>query len=139
MMKRFPLIEAAGGLVKHHNGKILFIYRNKKWDLPKGRIEKKEMLIDGAVREVMEETGVRDLIVKKKTLPILFIFFRETVIINSKKPTGILMTTSYDGILAPQLDEGIALAAWKKKKEIPQLMQNAYENIKLLLKEIELY
>ena len=49
------------------------------------------------------------------------------------------MTTSYDGILAPQLDEGIALAAWKKKKEIPQLMQNAYENIKLLLKEIELY
>jgi hypothetical protein len=37
------------------------------------------------------------------------------------------------------LDEGIALAAWKKKKEIPQLMQNAYENIKLLLKEIELY
>ena len=77
MMKRFPLIEAAGGLVKHHNGKILFIYRNKKWDLPKGRIEKKEMLIDGAVREVMEETGVRDLIVKKKPYPYFSYFFEK--------------------------------------------------------------
>ncbi|MBT3443916.1 MAG: NUDIX domain-containing protein [Flavobacteriaceae bacterium] len=138
MMKRFPLIEAAGGLVKHHNGKILFIYRNKKWDLPKGRIEKKEMLIDGAVREVMEETGVKDLIVKKNLTHTFHIFSRNGHY-KLKKTYWYLMTTSYDGILAPQLDEGIALAAWKKKKEIPQLMQNAYENIKLLLKEIELY
>ena len=65
LLKIFSLVEAAGGLVEHLSGKFLFIYRNEKWDLPKGRVEKKEILIDGAVREVMEETGVKDLIVKK--------------------------------------------------------------------------
>jgi hypothetical protein len=34
------LIEAAGGLVKNENKDFLFIYRNDKWDLPKGKIEK---------------------------------------------------------------------------------------------------
>ena len=77
MLKIFSLVEAAGGLVEHQSGKVLFIFRNDKWDLPKGRVEKKEILIDGAVREVMEETGVKDLIVKRiSTTP--FIFFRGT-------------------------------------------------------------
>ena len=48
------------------------------------------------------------------------------------------MTTSYDGILEPQLDEGIARAEWKTKEEVPHLMENAYQNIKLLMEEIEL-
>ena len=36
----FPLVEASGGLVEHKNGQFLFIYRNDKWDLPKGKVEK---------------------------------------------------------------------------------------------------
>jgi hypothetical protein len=48
------------------------------------------------------------------------------------------MTTSYDGIMEPQLDEGIAKAEWKTKEEIPDLMENAYHNIKMLLEEVEL-
>ena len=55
MLKIFSLVEAAGGLVEHQSGKVLFIFRNDKWDLPKGRVEKKEILIDGAVREVMRK------------------------------------------------------------------------------------
>ena len=39
-------MEAAGGLVKHANGSYLFIYRNDKWDLPKGKIEKNEVIIE---------------------------------------------------------------------------------------------
>ena len=45
------------------------------------------------------------------------------------------MTTSYNGLLEPQFDEGISLAEWKTKEEIPNLMNNAFENIKLLLEE----
>ncbi len=138
MTKRFPVIEAAGGLVQHQNGKILFIYRNKKWDLPKGKIEKKEMLIDGAVREVMEETGVKDLIVKKNLNHTLHLFSRNGNY-KLKKTYWYLMTTTYEGFLEPQLDEGIAFTEWKTIDEVPDLMQNAYENIKLLLKEIDLY
>ena len=64
--KKFPIVEAAGGLVKRTDNKFLFIYRNNKWDLPKGGVEKKELIIDAAKREVKEETGVGDIIVQKK-------------------------------------------------------------------------
>ena len=137
MKKHFPLVLAAGGLVQHQNGKILFIFRNKKWDLPKGRIHKNEMLIDGAIREVMEETGVMDLIVKKN-LPNTFHVFSRNGSYKLKKTVWYLMTTSYDGVLHPQLEEDIELAVWKSKKDIPKLMKNAYENIKLLFEETTL-
>jgi ADP-ribose pyrophosphatase YjhB (NUDIX family) len=138
LLKHFPLIEAGGGVVQHQNGKILFIYRNNKWDLPKGRIEKKEMLLDGALREVMEETGVKDLIVKKKLSDTYHIFSRNGKY-KLKKTYWYLMHTSYEGVLEPQLDEGIQMATWKNKEEISELMENAYENIKLILSEIGLY
>ena len=35
--KKFPEIIAAGGKVFNSKSEILFIYRNKKWDLPKGK------------------------------------------------------------------------------------------------------
>ena len=58
---KLMLIKAAGGLVKNVNGDFLFIYRNKKWDLPKGKVEKGEKLKITAVREVEEECGVKIL------------------------------------------------------------------------------
>lgn len=137
MLKFFSLVEAAGGLVEHQNGKVLFIYRNNKWDLPKGKIEKKEIFIDGAVREVMEETGVKDLIVKKN-LNQTFHIFSKNGSYKLKKTYWYLMTTSYDGVLEPQLEEGIIMAKWKTKEEIPYLMQNAYKNIKFLFEEIDM-
>ena len=137
LLKIFSLVEAAGGLVEHQSGKFLFIYRNDKWDLPKGRVEEKEILIDGAVREVMEETGVKDLIVKKNLNHTYHLFSRNGKY-KLKKTYWYLMTTSYDGILQPQFDEGIVKAEWKTKEEIPHLMENAYNNIKMVLDEVDL-
>ena len=39
---KLPLVVAAGGFVTNKKGKVLFIYRNDKWDLPKGKVDKKE-------------------------------------------------------------------------------------------------
>jgi len=133
--KHFPETEAAGGLVEHHDGKILFIYRNDQWDLPKGKIEKKELIIDCALREVIEETGVKDLIVKKP-LPTTFHLFKRNGSYKLKKTYWYLMMTSFKGKLIPQVEEGINQAIWKSKEAIPELMENAYENIKILVKEI---
>ena len=136
LLKTFSLVEAAGGLVEHTNGKVLFIYRNNKWDLPKGKIEKKEILINGALREVMEETGAKDLIVKKSLNHTYHLFSRNGKY-KLKKTYWYLMTTSYEGLLEPQLEEGIAKAEWKTKEEVPVLMENAYENIKLIFEEMD--
>lgn len=134
-LKRFPLVEAAGGLVKHADGRILMIFRNGKWDLPKGRKEKKEVLIDAAVREVMEETAVADLIVTKP-LPITYHLFSRNGRYRLKKTYWYLMKTSYTGSLVPQTDEGIELAVWKSPSEIPDLLGKAYENIKIHFEQI---
>ena len=56
----FKIIEAAGGFIHNADG-ALFMYRNNKWDLPKGKIDKGETPKKGAVRECEEECGVSKL------------------------------------------------------------------------------
>ena len=133
--KLFPIVEAAGGLVVNELNQFLFIYRNKKWDLPKGRMRKNEPIIDAAVREVEEETSVKDLIVKKP-LPITYHIFKRNTKYKLKKTYWYLMKTSYSGKLVPQLTEGIERAVWKDKDEIQSVMKNVYKNIEVLIKEI---
>ena len=59
VIKSITMIEAAGGVVENAQGEYLFIYRNHKWDLPKGKLEKGEKKKIGAVREVEEECGIK--------------------------------------------------------------------------------
>ena len=99
------------------------------------KIEKKEILIDGAVREVMEETGVKDLIVKKN-LNHTFHLFSRNGSYKLKKTYWYLMTTSYEGILEPQLDEGISMVEWKTKGEVPDLMEMLTKTSDYFLKKL---
>lgn len=129
--KKVPLVVAAGGLVKNKQKDTLFIYRNDKWDLPKGKVDKGEAIEHAAIREVEEETGVKDLEIDtllKKTYHI----FRRNGSYKLKETYWYLMHTSYKGKLVPQTDENIALAQWRPTSHIPELLNNSYENIKAL-------
>src|SRR5690606_3994969 len=68
--------KAGGGLVENEKGQVLFIYRNGKWDLPKGGIEKNETIEETAMREVEEETGCKDLHINKRLEKTFHIFKR---------------------------------------------------------------
>ena len=135
-LKYFPVVEAAGGLVEHTDGRYLFIYRNDKWDLPKGKIEKNEVIIDAAIREVTEETGVRDLMVTKP-LDTTYHVFNAKGKFKLKKTYWFLMKSNYNAPLVPQEEENIQAAVWRSKTDFSLLMENAYENIKILLEEIK--
>ncbi|MFS4457261.1 NUDIX hydrolase [Maribacter sp. 2304DJ31-5] len=135
ILKKFtqeiPLVVAAGGVVTNAEGKVLFIYRNDKWDLPKGKLDKGESIEDCAIREVMEETGVKDLRIEN--------FLRTTyhVIVNSdiytlKQVHWYAMKTEFEGKLKPEKKEGIVKARWKGPKKIQKALQNSYANIKIL-------
>lgn len=52
---------AAGCVVRNREGACLWIERNGKWDLAKGKVEPDEKIEDAAVREVEEETGIGQL------------------------------------------------------------------------------
>ena len=131
LQKHFPEVEAAGGMVKNDNNQYLLIYRNGKWDLPKGHLEKKEMIVDGAVREVSEETGVLNLI-SKSILPTTYHIYKKNSQYRLKKTYWFLMTSSYEGKLEPQANENIEKAIWKNKTEIKNLMEKMYPNVRLL-------
>lgn len=131
LKEKIPVNKAGGGLVKNKNGEILFIFRNGKWDLPKGGIEKNETIDETAIREVEEETGCKNLEIKKKLQKTYHIFKRNGDY-KLKITHWFEMYTEYDGPLEGQIEEGIEKVAWLKPEEIPEALENSYENIKLL-------
>ena len=133
--KKFPVVEAAGGLVQRTDNKLLFIFRNNKWDLPKGGVEKKELIIEAAQREVTEETGVSDLIVQKQ-LSETFHIFKKGKRYRLKKTYWYKMSTSYMGKTEPQTEEGIHKTKWVSKEKIDEILNDAFENIRIIVLEV---
>ena len=133
--KKFPIVEAAGGLVKRTDNKFLFIFRNNKWDLPKGGVEKKELIIDAAKREVTEETGVADIIVEKKISETYHIF-KKGKRFRLKKTYWFKMSTGYMGKTKPQTEEGIKKTKWVSNKNIEDILNDAFENIRIIVLEV---
>src|SRR5690606_15422047 len=74
-IRYYNYIEAAGGLVKNSENKILFIHRLGKWDLPKGKVEAGETTELAAVREVEEECGINDLKIIRFIIPTYHIYY----------------------------------------------------------------
>lgn len=125
------VIKAAGGLVLNENDEILFIYRGNKWDLPKGRIEKGEQIEETAIREVEEECGIENLIIKKKLLNTYHLFVQKGEH-RLKETHWYLMHSDYKGKLTPQLEEGITSVLFKGEREVKKVLQNTYLNIRLV-------
>ena len=133
--KKFPIVEAAGGLVRRTDNKLLFIFRNNKWDLPKGGVEKNELIIDAAKREVTEETGVSDIIIKNKIAETYHIF-KKGKRFRLKKTYWFKMSTTYMGKTNPQTEEGIEKTKWVSYKNIEDILNDAFENIRIIVLEV---
>ena len=132
-----PNSKAGGGLVYNKAGDVLFIFRNGKWDLPKGGIEKGEEIEDTAIREVEEETGVTNLKITHKLQKTYHVFKRGGKY-KLKVTHWYEMRTDFNGTPKPQANEGIEKVAWLGPAEIKEALKNSYENIKLLFQEEEL-
>jgi ADP-ribose pyrophosphatase YjhB (NUDIX family) len=131
-LKLLPVVYAGGGKVVNDAGEVLFIYRNDKWDLPKGKTEKNESIQQTAMREVEEETGVKDLTVTE-TLPITYHIFKRNGKHKIKVTYWFEMKTSYNGKLLPQEKEGITKVKWLDEKSAERALENSYANIRILM------
>ena len=135
--KSFVKIKAAGGLV-FRDKEMLFIHRNNRWDLPKGKVEKNETSKNAAVREVMEECGlINKPQIKSKLLNTYHVY-----LLNGKsylkKTTWFLM--NYDGFekLKAQKEEGITSACWVSAGGLPIKLKKSYPSIAEVLKYVTL-
>mgnify|MGYP003585559500 CR=1 FL=1 len=133
----FRVIEAAGGIVFNKENKVLFIHRLSKWDLPKGKIEKGESLEQAALREVEEETGLKELILEK--------FVNSTFHLYTERNGEKILKTTYwfrmtyvgDETPVPQVEEGITEVSWKNGQEIHDVVcPKTFQNIRLILNEV---
>ena len=131
LKEKIPVEKAGGGVVKNKKGEVLFIFRNGKWDLPKGGMNKGEEITDTATREVEEETGVNGLQITEKLIKTYHIFYRRGKY-RLKITQWFEMQTDFKGIPVGQLEEGIEKVAWMNPEQIKEALENSYENIKLL-------
>ena len=133
---KISVCKAGGGLVYNKKGDVLFIFRNGKWDLPKGGVEKGEEIEATAMREVEEETGVNQLIITQKLQKTYHIFKR-----NGKYKLKVThwfeMQSAFEGTPDGQVEEGIEKVAWLNPEQIKEALKNSYENIKLLFEKEE--
>ena len=132
----FICIQAAGGVVTRKN-KLMFIFRNGKWDLPKGKIDQGETAREAALREVEEECGISGHTIVKRLPPTYHMYispykksigewvFKETFWFEMKY-TGLEIGT-------PQQEEGITQIKWFSKKQLGEVWANTYENLKSVI------
>jgi 8-oxo-dGTP pyrophosphatase MutT (NUDIX family) len=105
---------SAGGVVfRMADGRPMFLlirdsYRN--WGFPKGHLEKDEPPADAAVREVQEETGLTQLMLRGEVEVIDWYFrFRGRLV---HKYCHFFLIESPGGETVPQRDEGITACRW---------------------------
>ena len=128
----FQLIEAAGGLVVNKKEELLMIYRLKKWDLPKGKIEKGETPQEAAIREVEEECGIDELELQKELVSTYHVYPHKDSLVL-KRTYWFEMRYSKNEILVPQTEEEIEKAEWVSKEEIQRYKKDSYTSLKSLL------
>ena len=125
-------IIAAGGIVKNEEGAILMIFRRGKWDLPKGKLDKGETMKECAIREVREETGLKDVVLGERLLRTWHIYtgYGNHVL---KQTTWYNMDCPKNQKLVPQTEEDIEKIAWYKKEEWPTVLENTFRSIEDVL------
>lgn len=134
--KLFRIIEAAGGLVLKPEGEMLFIRRLGKWDLPKGKMEKGESREESAVREIEEETGLRDVELVEFINTTYHIYIERNGEKILKCTHWFEMNFNGEDTSKPQIEEGITEVAWKNTTQIEdEVFPSTFKNIKLIVKE----
>ena len=127
----YSLVEAAGGVVYNNKDQVIMIFRNGKWDLPKGKLEINENRKECAIREVEEECGVNDLRIVNRMLSTYHTYELNGQAIL-KRVFWFKMHTNYNEELVPQYNEGIIKVEWVNKEDISNRLENTYANIKEL-------
>jgi 8-oxo-dGTP pyrophosphatase MutT (NUDIX family) len=128
-----PII-AAGGIVVNPNKEMLWIFRRGFWDLPKGKLDPNETIEACALREVMEETGVSNLVLGDLIMTTTHLYHDMYLNTEVEKTTYWYKLTTdqlQDGI--PQTEEDIEAIAWVKKEDIAPYLAKTYETIKQVM------
>jgi 8-oxo-dGTP pyrophosphatase MutT (NUDIX family) len=132
--KKFTIVLAAGGVVADQHRNILLIHRKGKWDLPKGKLDKKESLEVCAKREVKEETGLKEVRLIESLITTYHVYDESGKHIL-KETHWYLMHADGKQSLHPQTEEQIDEIKWVKPSALKEYLDNSYPLIRDVLSE----
>lgn len=128
LLQEYQYIRAAGGIVHNSEGQILMIFRRGFWDFPKGKVEKDETTEGAAMREVLEETGIKARITNTKPFSVFHTY-------NTYGPKMLKETVWYEmeaetEQAVPQTEEQISEAVWVEPEQVGKNLENSYASLK---------
>jgi 8-oxo-dGTP pyrophosphatase MutT (NUDIX family) len=126
--KKLVTIVAAGGMVHTSKNEVLLIHRRGKWDLPKGKLDDKEELVDCAYREIKEETGLQQLQYEHPIITTYHTYHEHGKHIL-KESHWFLFSSPGQKEFVPQLEEDIDKCIWVPIKQLPAYMENTHASI----------
>lgn len=126
---RFRKINAGGGLVRNSKGEYLVIFRRDIWDLPKGKQEPGETIEQCALREVSEETGLKELHLSTHICDTFHTYklLGESCI---KRTSWYTMECSGAEEPVPQTEEEITKVEWVSKERLQTIAEATFPSIK---------
>lgn len=131
---------SAGGVIFRREGlgiQILLIKdKNGNWSFPKGLIEDKEAELETAVREIAEETGLKDLTFVE-LLGTTGYFYRFAGNLVRKKVDYFLFAYLGKGKPKAQREEGISQVRWFDPKEARKVIGYTKTNMPILKKALK--
>ena len=131
-------IIAAGGLVTNNKNELLMMFRRGKWDLPKGKLDEGETIEACALREVQEETGIRDLELRNLIGVTYHEYFEKQLNEDILKETHwFAMHVNGETKLNPQTEEDIENIIWADENELKECLKNTYKNIAEIIEKFK--
>jgi 8-oxo-dGTP pyrophosphatase MutT (NUDIX family) len=126
--KKFTLVKAAGGFVLNENNEVLMMFRRGKWDLPKGKMDKKESFEECAIRETKEETGLKNI---NLISPLITTYhtYHEGSRFVLKETKWFTMKVSGEQKLIPQAAEQITKLEWVGENDLKKYLQNSFPSV----------
>ena len=132
-------VHAAGGVVLGE-GKVLFIKKNERWELPKGIVANGKSTKKTALKEISEETGLpqNDLKIVCELIPT-----HHNRDVEKKKTIKEIMwyLVSFKGDmntkLIPDKSENITKCAWIEKNSLKIPLENSYRHIQYLIEYVK--
>jgi len=126
--KKFTLIKAGGGFIQNENDAVLMMFRRGKWDLPKGKLDKKETIEECAIRETEEETGLKNI---NLISPLITTYhtYHEGTKFMLKESSWFKMKVNGEQKLIPQTTEQISKLEWVNKDDLEKYKKNSFPSV----------
>jgi ADP-ribose pyrophosphatase YjhB (NUDIX family) len=117
----------AGGVVfrRGENGIDILMIQDRmgRWTIPKGHVEPGEKIEETAVREVTEETGLKELILGDKLDKLHFFYRKENKLIFMTTYVFLMEAIGDTNDIIPGDSEGIVDTKWFTQEEALRLIE----------------